>query len=158
MKKQGDPLAPTKLTMRVMPNDLDPYFHVNNGRYLTLMDLGRVHLLWVTGLLKAQRKKKWAPILGGAKIHFIRPLNLFNKFTMTTQTIYWDEKWFYLEQKIFKKDELCAVALFKILFYGKQGKVPPDDLIALLPHPVTKPLMPHYLRAWLEAEKEKISS
>lgn len=156
MKKQADPLAPAKLTMRVMPNDLDPYFHVNNGRYLTLMDLGRVHLMSVTGLLKPLRKKKWAPLLGSAKIHFIRPLFLFNKFTMTTQTIYWDEKWFYLEQKIFRKEELCAVSLFKVLFIGKQGKVAPDALMDLLPHPVNKPMMPHYLKALLEAEKEKV--
>src|SRR3712207_8312043 len=26
---------------RVLPNDLDAHFHMNNGRYLTLMDLGR---------------------------------------------------------------------------------------------------------------------
>ena len=31
--------------MRVWPNDLDTNAHMNNGRYLTLMDLGRFDLM-----------------------------------------------------------------------------------------------------------------
>jgi acyl-CoA thioesterase FadM len=127
LKKQEDALAPSKLTMRVMLNDLDLNFHVNNGRYLTIMDLGRIHLIGVTGLYKYIRKNKWMPVLGSAKIHFLRSLGAFNKFTMTTQVIYWDEKWIYVEQKIFKKNELYVIALFKTLFVGKQGKVPADQ-------------------------------
>ena len=31
--------------MRVLPNDLDLLWHMNNGRYLSLMDQGRVDLM-----------------------------------------------------------------------------------------------------------------
>ena len=155
LKKQDDPLAPTKLKMRVCLNDLDLNFHVNNGRYLTMMDLGRFHLMGKTGLLKQSIKRKWMPVLGSTKVHFIRPLNPFNKFVMTTQLLYWDEKWMYLEQKIFKKNQLCVSALFKTLFIGKHGKVPSDDVMALLPNKIEKPVMPDYLKAWLECEKVK---
>lgn len=44
-------LAPSRLTLRVWPTDCDLNFHMNNGRYLTFMDLGRVHLLAQMGLL-----------------------------------------------------------------------------------------------------------
>lgn len=154
-KKQDDPLVPTKLKMRVCLNDLDLNFHVNNGRYLTMMDLGRIHLMGVTGLLKQTIKRKWMPVLGSTKVHFIRPLNPFNQFLMTSQVLYWDEKWVYVEQKIFKKNQLCVSALFKILFLGKNGKIPSDDLMTLLPHKIEKPVMPDYLKAWLECEKVK---
>ena len=30
---------------RVLPNDLDSNLHMNNGRYLTIMDLGRTDAL-----------------------------------------------------------------------------------------------------------------
>ena len=33
------------LQMRVWPNDIDFNFHMNNARYLSLMDFGRMHLL-----------------------------------------------------------------------------------------------------------------
>lgn len=151
--KQPDPLAPGTLKMRVMPNDLDIYGHVNNGRYLSIMDLGRLHLLFVTGLLEPIRRKKWAPLLGSVKIHFLKPLTVFKKFSLTTQTIYWDEKWIYLEQKFQHNDQLCAVALLKILFVSHERKVSPQDIINLLPHPPARPPIPHVIKYWQEAEK-----
>lgn len=153
MAKQTDTLAPSTLTMRVMPNDLDLNFHVNNGRYLTMMDLGRIHLMSVVGLLKAFLKNGWMPVIGSAKVHFIRSLNPFDKFTMTTQVIYWDEKWIYMEQKIFKKGELCVVALLRALFTSKKGKVTPDQLLNFLPNPPAQPPIPRAIKHWLEAEK-----
>lgn len=153
IKMQSDPLAPAKLNMRVHINDLDLNMHVNNGRYLTMMDLGRLHLMAKTGLLKPMFKHKWMPVLGSAKVHFIKPLNIFNKFTMTTQVIYWDEKWIYLEQKIYKKNVLCVTALFKALFTSKRGKIPATELMHYLPTHTKKPLMPDHLKAWIAAEK-----
>ncbi len=38
------------LTLRVLPNDLDPSLHMNNGRYLAIMDLGRIDLLIRSGI------------------------------------------------------------------------------------------------------------
>ena len=44
--------------MRVWPNDLDTNAHMNNGRYLTLMDLGRFDLMTQCGLVGTVLKKK----------------------------------------------------------------------------------------------------
>ncbi|MGD9591406.1 MAG: thioesterase family protein [Candidatus Berkiella sp.] len=153
IKKQSNLLAPSSLKMRVCINDLDLNFHVNNGRYLTMMDLGRIHYMAKTTLLKKTLKRKWMPVLGSTKVNFIRPLNAFNKFTMTTQLLYWDEKWVYLEQKIFKKDQLCVTALFKILFISKKGKIASEELLKLFPQTTLKPSLPDYLGAWMESEK-----
>lgn len=152
LPKQRDPLAPATLSMRVMPNDLDIYGHVNNGRYLTLMDLGRLHLLWITDLLPRIRKQKWSPLLGSAKIHFLKPMRVFTKFTLSTQTVYWDDKWFYLEQKIESNGKLYAVALLKLLFIDKERKIPPQDIIDLLPAPPACPPQPHVIALWRHAE------
>ncbi len=35
----------SRVAFRVLPNDCDINFHMNNGRYLAFMDLGRVHLM-----------------------------------------------------------------------------------------------------------------
>lgn len=151
--KQSDPLAPATLHMRVMPNDLDIYRHVNNGRYLTLMDLGRMHLMAAMRLIKPLQKKRWAPLLGSVKVHFVRSLRVFDKFTQTTQVIYWDEKWIYIEQKIFKGETLCVVALMKILFISKEGKIAPDAILGLINNPPLRPTMPDRVAHWMEIEK-----
>lgn len=153
LPKQVDPMKISTLNMRVMPNDLDIYLHVNNGRYLTLMDLGRMHLIVVSGLMKPLQKKGWAPLLGSIKVHFIRSLKVFDKFTQTTQVIYWDEKWIYIEQKIFKGEQLCVVALMRMLFIGKEGKVPPQNVLNLIPNPPQCPPIPNRVLQWQEAEK-----
>ena len=35
----------SKLTFRVWPTDLDLSLHMNNGRYLTIMDIGRLDFM-----------------------------------------------------------------------------------------------------------------
>ena len=51
-RRSLDPLDESVLKFRVWPTDLDVNFHMNNGRYLTIMDLGRVDLMLRTGLGK----------------------------------------------------------------------------------------------------------
>lgn len=150
--ESADPLSPTTLTMHVMPNDLDVFMHMNNGRYLTIMDLGRLHLMACTGLLKLIIEKRWSPLLGSVKIHFLRPLKVFQRYTLTTQTVYWDEKWIYLEQKMESKGELCATALLRVLFIGQGEKITPQQLLSLLPHPPEQPAIPDSIKYWQEAE------
>src|SRR5215471_1249085 len=42
-KSKADLLATTRVRLRVWPNDLDFNLHVNNGRYLTLANIGGAH-------------------------------------------------------------------------------------------------------------------
>ena len=51
------------LNLAVFPNDLDIYGHMNNGRYLTLMDLGRMDLIVRTGLGKTAGQNRWKPLV-----------------------------------------------------------------------------------------------
>lgn len=65
------------LPMHVWPNDLDLLFHMNNGRFLSLMDLGRIDLLVRTGFWDEARKRKWYPVVGTTLIDYRRPLTVF---------------------------------------------------------------------------------
>lgn len=153
LKKVKSPLDETTMTVHVWPNDLDYNFHMNNGRYLTIMDLGRTHYLAKSGLMKAVLKRKWLPILGSAKIHFIRPLNCFNKIHLKTRLAYWDEKWIYMEQHFYHKNQLMATAIIKALFVCKGQKISPDELLKIVPNPPQRPAPAEKLVKWIEAEK-----
>jgi len=49
----------SRLTFRVWLHDLDTSLHMNNGRYWTLMDLGRTDLMLRSGLWRAAFSSKF---------------------------------------------------------------------------------------------------
>jgi hypothetical protein len=85
--------------MRVWPNDLDFNLHVNNGRYLALADIGRMHWFARTGLLGVARSRKAYPVVGDAIAKFRRDLKAFQSFEIYTRLIGWDSKWGFLEHR-----------------------------------------------------------
>jgi hypothetical protein len=64
------------LRMRVMPNDLDLNGHVNNGRYFTLADLGRLDFVIRTGAARVAIANRAFPLIGDAVAKFRKDLKL----------------------------------------------------------------------------------
>ena len=127
------------LTMHVFPNDLDTNLHMNNGRYLTIMDLGRIDLLKRAGLLKLMVQNKWMPIVGTATIEFQRPLKFWQKYELHTHVSSWDEKWIYLEQTFYSHGKITAVGKIKGLLRGREGKIPPQFYMEALQSGIVSP-------------------
>jgi acyl-CoA thioesterase FadM len=114
--------GPHALRFTVLPNDLDTNFHMNNGRYLTLMDLGRVDMMIRSGLIRAILREKWMPVIAGVSMIYRRSLNPFERYTLETRVIGWDDRWAYLEQTFINaKGELSARGYVKAAFL-KDGK------------------------------------
>ena len=147
-----DVLGESVVHFRCWPNDLDTNLHMNNGRYLTLLDLGRLDLLLRTGSAKHAMRRKWYPVLAAAQFRFRKPLNVFQRFQIRTRIVGWDEKFVFIEQKILRQGKLVTHALLKGAFVGPQGTVPITELVKLLGQDVTPPPLPEEWRAWLEAE------
>lgn len=146
-------LGESAVRFRVWPNDLDTNFHMNNGRYLTLMDLGRLDLLLRNGAVRHVVAQRWYPVLGGCVIRFRRPLNLFQRFEIRTRIVTWDEKWVYLEQRILRNGDLALHAYLKGVFVARAGgSVPVTRLLDRMGVRQAPPAMPAGLSAWLEAE------
>jgi len=132
------------LRFRCWPNDLDMNFHMNNGRYLTLMDLGRLQLIVRLGLLKDVVKHLWMPVLGEAHIRFRRPLKPFQSFELKTRIVSWDEKWVYIEQKFVSKGELIAIGHVKGLLKTKKHSVPTSVILGKIGHTKTPDPIPKF--------------
>ncbi len=115
----------------VLPQDLDINLHLNNGRYLTLMDLGRLDFMGRAGMLWPALRRGWLPVLGGAEIDFYRPIGPFCKFTLETTLESWDEKWFVMRQSFFIEDRLAAVGRVKGLLLKGREKIPPARVLEL---------------------------
>ena len=144
------PLEESRVAFRVLPNDCDINFHMNNGRYLSFMDLGRLHLVAQIGLLRVILRKRWGAALGAAEINFIRPLAPFQKFELVTRLVTWDEKYAYMEQRFESDGVLCAHAYVKGLFLDRGGRVSSPAVVAELGYTGAPPPMPEELRIWAE--------
>lgn len=140
-----DVLDEFRMPLRVWPTDIDISFHMNNGRYLTIADLGRWDMMIRIGFFKKMRKLGWHPVVGASKIWHRRSLLPFQKFELTTQLLFWDQKWIYLEHRYegVGKDAgtLYARVVIKSLFLHGKEKVPVADLITVFGH--VGPSPPH---------------
>jgi acyl-CoA thioesterase FadM len=144
------PLEESRVGFLVLPTDCDVNFHMNNGRYLSFMDLGRLHLVAQIGLLRVILRKRWGAALGAAEINFIRPLAPFQKFELVTRLVTWDEKYAYMEQRFESGGALCAHAFVKGLFLDKGRRVDYPAVAAELGYVGAPPPMPEELRIWAE--------
>jgi acyl-CoA thioesterase FadM len=146
-------LDASRLKLRVLPNDLDLNAHMNNGRYLTLMDLGRLDLVIRTQLGKAVIRERWKPLVGSATIRFRKSLAPFEPFTLVSRVLSWDSKWIYMDQSFFRDDELIAQAYVRGLFRGKNGNVPTEQLLEEAGYPgFQSPQISSDLQGWLAAQ------
>lgn len=147
------PLDESVLEMRVLPNDLDANMHMNNGRYLSLMDLGRFDLTIRNGLLAATLRRGMRPVVGSVLIRFRRPLDPFQRYTLRTRAVCWDEKWIYIEQRFERGGETAAVGIVKALFVGKGGSVPTREVFATVGFTGDSPPMPPAVELWRRSEE-----
>ncbi len=149
----------SRLQLRVWPNDLDTNLHMNNGRYFTIMDLGRMDLIFRAGAWAIIRKRMWAPVLGAAKIRYRIPLAPFQKFTLETRVLCWDAQWFFFEQRFIitngpKAGAVAAIAILRGGFYdGKARKpVPSAEAVDILGIFGASPVEPTHITEWKRAE------
>lgn len=127
------------LSFRVWPSDLDLSFHMNNGRYLTLMDLGRLDFMVRTGLAREVLRYGWMPVVSTGLVRYRRELRCFQPFVLETLIIDWDETHVLFEHRfIFSKGEragdVAAYCLIRAGLYDKTAGafVPVERLIDLV--------------------------
>lgn len=103
-----DPLATSITQMRVLPTDLDMYFHVNNGTYLQMMDVARSNYLADIGGFGELSRRRWYPVAAASTMTYRRSLTLGQRFRIETRMVGWDERMTYVEQRFVRGDQTCA--------------------------------------------------
>lgn len=142
-------LGPCRTHFRVLPSDLDLLLHVNNGVYLSLMDLGRVDLMRRAGLFHRIARRGWYPVVVAQSIRYRRSLKLFERFVIETRVLGWDDKAFLAEQRFERGSEVVAYALVRARFLAKGGQaVAPAQVLALAGHVAEPPAVPDYAARW----------
>lgn len=136
------------------PVDLDLWVELNNGRTLTIYDLGRIPLGIRTGLFDAMRREGWGLTVAGSVVRYRRRVRLFDRITMKSRVIGWDDKFIYIEQGMFVRGDVCTShAVFRTALTDGAGIVRPDRVLDALGHAGHAcPAMPDWVAAWSGAE------
>jgi acyl-CoA thioesterase FadM len=158
------PGADSVLRLRVLPNDLDANGHMNNGRYATIMDLGRIDFGIRVGLLGPTLRRRWMPVIGGLMVRFRRSLGPFASYELRTRLLGWDDKWFVFEQRFERGGQLYAIGHVRALFRGPGRNVPTAEILEHVAaaaaatgaagEALVAPPLPPFVARWMAAEEE----
>lgn len=149
------------IDFRVWPHDLDLSFHMNNGRYLTIMDLGRLDIMLRSGLWRAVLNNKWTPIATAVTIRFRRELRPLQAYRLETRLASWDATLVVMEQTFViaggeRDGQVAARALFKGGLYDRKQQrfVEIKRLIATIGVNAESPAPTAEVAAFLKADQE----
>lgn len=143
----------SELKMRVWPSDIDIYPEMNNGRHLTLMDLGRIDLAGRTVLMRIAHRKNWGFVVAGSSVRYRHRLPPWHRFTLCTKIVGCDERWFYFHQETKQNGKTCSSALIRAGLKKPGGIVPVRDVLDAMGEKTWMPGLPDWVCAWIEAEK-----
>jgi len=101
----------TVTSWRVLPNDIDVYGHMNNGRYLTLLSLAAMGAVIRTGLMRSSMKRGYLFIFDQSQVQWIRPLKLFEKYTIEVQMVHCQGRYLYATGSFIKTNGKTAARI-----------------------------------------------
>ncbi|WP_144761050.1 thioesterase family protein [Curtobacterium sp. 9128] len=137
---------------RVTLTDLDPLRHVNNGKYLSLLDLGRLDLMLRAGFWDALRDRGWFPVVAAQTITYKRSLTLGQRFDLRTRVLGVDERSVYLEQTFVRRGGVVARAVVQARFLRSGGgHVSPAELLDAVGGAPEDLALPAWVAAWASA-------
>ncbi len=137
---------------RCWPQDIDVFMEMNNGRILTIMDLGRTVLGKRVGLLDALSKNKWSLTMAGVSVRYRKRITPFTKFRLVSRAVTWDSRFVYLDQSIWIGDTCAAQALYRSAVTERNKLIEPDKVFRAMGYEGDPPLAPEWVKNWIDAE------
>lgn len=151
----GRSLAPTaigRIRLTTLPTDIDVLRHMNNGRYLSLFDLGRWDLLVRTGMVDAMRRNGWYAVVSSETITFRKSLELWQRFVVESRLLGHDDKALYLEHRAVVDGEVYARAIIRArMLKRKGGTLSHEELFAAVGRPDDLPDVSPWVHEWAAA-------
>ena len=139
----------------VRPWDIDIFGEMNNGRILTLYDIGRFDLSIRLGMVKTMRRKGWGLVVAGASVMYRKRLYAFNRVEVRTQIVGHDEKWTYMAQSMWVGGAPASSILVRTGVTSRDGIVPPRDVGAALGLSEYMLALPDWAANWHNADMQR---
>ena len=141
---------------RCWPWDLDPWMELNNGRTLTLYDLGRLPFSVRIGMVGALYANRWGMTVAGVSVRYRRRVRMFQRVEMHSRLIGWDARFVYAEQAMWRGGEALNHILVRLAATDAAGILPTEKLITAMGHPGREsPPLPGWVKAWIDADAQR---
>tara|TARA_R110002051_G_scaffold218784_2_gene282588 strand:+ start:1804 stop:2370 length:567 start_codon:yes stop_codon:yes gene_type:complete len=140
---------------RCWPQDIDVFMEMNNGRILTILDLGRTVLAKRVGLMKLLRDNRWGLTMAGTSVRYRKRIRPFVRFKMVSRAVGWDDRFFYIDQSIWIDGDCAVQALYRSAITDKNGIVTPQRAFEALGDTPTSPTLPTWVVNWIEADSTR---
>ncbi|MFA5580775.1 MAG: acyl-CoA thioesterase [Paracoccaceae bacterium] len=135
------------------PWDLDMAAELNNGRTLSLLDLGRVPLMIRLGMLEAMREHRWGAAMAGVVVRYRQRIKNMQRFEMRSRLVGWDQRFLYMEQSMWKAGEICANhAVYRVAVTDRNGIVPAPRVAEAIGLGPDSPPLDEWIELWSRAE------
>lgn len=151
------PLTGTHVSNHICwPWDLDIWMELNNGRTLSIYDLGRIPLAHRVGLIKVLARKRWGLTMAGATVMYRKRVRMFDRIETRSRALGWDDKFIYIEQSMWKGDACTSHVLYRSAVTNKKGIVAPERVFGEMGLSDTvSPPLPDWVTGWIEADKHR---
>jgi acyl-CoA thioesterase FadM len=137
-----------------LPTDLDINRHMNNGVYFSIMDVARFDMLVRSGIWTIMREREWYPVVASETITFRKSLSLWQRFTIESRVLGFDDKAVYVEQRMVRpgsdgEPEVYAQSFIRSRFLRKAGgTVPVPELIEAFGTAPAEDELPDWIERW----------
>lgn len=152
LSRFGRRLAPdavARSTFRVLPTDLDVYRHMNNGVYLSVLDIARFAMLRRNGNWAVFASHSWYPVIASETITFRKSLQLWQRFVVESRIIGFDDKAVLLQQRFVVDGDIYAEAFIRARFLKRGGGVVPiGEVVEVAGGASDRMVVPEWLVRW----------
>lgn len=119
--------------------------------YTRAMALGRYQSVFASEFRHIAFSQALFPMTIAESTSLLKPIKIFERFTVTSQIICWNEHRFYMEQKILVRGDLRAHAIVEGLVFSPKGKLSPSELFAKLGFTGESPAMSPEIELWVKS-------
>jgi len=144
--------AVSRIRVTTLPTDIDVLRHMNNGRYLSLFDLGRWDLLVRTGMMDVMKSNDWYAVVSSETVTFRKSLQLWQRFDIESCLLGHDDKAIYLEHRAVVDGEIYARAIIRSRMLKRRGgTLSHEELFGAIGRPEGLPEVEPWMHDWADA-------
>ncbi len=141
--------------IRCRPWDIDMFLEVNNGRILTLYDLGRFDFSIRMGLAKILKQKRWGLVVAGGSVRYRKRVRMFDRVTIQTRVAGIDQRWIYVMQSMWVRGEPTSSVLLRTGITSRGKVIPADDVLKALDIEDWNPELSGWIKDWIHSEENR---
>ncbi len=123
--------------------------------YSLYMGLARWNFLFNSEFRTVALKKAWVPVTTAETITYRKSIKAFDRVSLITRLLYWNDHRFYLEHVFYVKGKVCAHTYIEGLVRSPQGHLKPNEVFKALGVTRESPAIPEKMQGWVNSISSK---